>query len=111
MSTIDYWPMIEKTEQAFVPEYLARADEYVNSCLPYEFCIVAPLAAKEIKKSLDQYENDSLPSSIYLRGSHGHYADLSSAIDEAKYLLTASERIPQVDRSVVPIESILNEFV
>lgn len=111
MSTIDYWPMIEKTEQAFVPDYLARADEYVNSCLPYEFCIVAPLAAKEISRSLDQYDNNSLPSSIYLRGSHGHYADLKSAIDEAKYLLAASERIPQVDRSVVPIESILNEFV
>lgn len=111
MSTIDYWPMIEKTEQAFVPGYLDRADEYVNSCLPYEFCIVAPLAAKEIKKSLEQYESKTLPSSIYLRGTHGHYADLEAAVSEAENLFSACERIPQIDRSVVPIESILNEFV
>jgi uridine kinase len=111
MSTIDYWPMIERTEQAFVPEYLARADEYINSCLPYEFCVVAPLAAKEISLSLEQFEAGRLPDSIYLKGHINRYADLEAAVADARSLLSACERIPQVDRSIVPALSILNEFV
>ena len=110
LSTIDYWPMIDRTEQEFFPQYLARADEYVNSSLNYEYCVIAPLAARQIEVSLRQYERGCLPGSMYLQNQSG-YADLSQAIAAARDLLHACERIPSADRSVVPAQSILNEFI
>lgn len=110
LSTIDYWPMIDQTEQVFFPPYLARADHYVNSCLPYEFGVVAPLAARQIRQSLGQYEKGDLPRSIYVRNQSG-YAQLNRAVDNARSLLAASERLPMIDRSLVPDYSILREFI
>jgi uridine kinase len=110
LSTIDYWPMIDKTEQAFFPDYLARADLYINSCLPYEFCVIAPKAYHQIQQSLQEYEDGTLPGSIYLNRPD-HYADLESAVAEARWLAMACERIPVVDHLVIPPQSILNEFI
>ncbi|MEA4890873.1 MAG: hypothetical protein VB070_15560 [Clostridiaceae bacterium] len=110
LSTLDYWPMIDQTEQQFFPPYLARADEYVNSCLPYEFCVVAPLAAAQIRASLEQYELGWLPGSIYRNNQQG-YADLPSAVEEARDLLKACRRIPVADTGIVPEQSILREFI
>jgi uridine kinase len=110
LSTIDYWPMIDHTEQQFFPEYLARADEYVNSCLAYEFYVIAPLASAQMAYSLEQYENGHLPGSVYLPGQQG-YADLPMAIREARVLMRACSRIPATDRVIVPQASILNEFI
>jgi uridine kinase len=110
LSTIDYWPMIDRTEQQFFPEYLARADEYINSCLTYEYCVIAPLAASQIATSLEQYELGHLPGSVYQRDRQG-YADLPAAITEARILLKACSRIPMIDRTIVPPFSILNEFI
>lgn len=110
LSTIDYWPMIDRTEQAFFPAYLKRADVYINSCLDYEFCIVVPKAYQQILMSLQQYEDDTLPGSIYLNG-RGGYADLDSALVEARHLAAACEHIPMIDHIVIPPDSILHEFV
>jgi uridine kinase len=110
LSTIDYWPMIDHTEQEFFPEYLSRADIYVNSCLAYEFCVIAPLAASQISASLEQYENGALPGSVYQQDKQG-YADLPDAVAEARILLKACTHIPMIDRSDVPPDSILNEFI
>ena len=110
LSTLDYWPMIDQTEEEFFPQYLARADEYVNSCLTYEFCVIAPLAARQIEESLHLYELGRLPDSIYISGNRG-YADLPAAVREARDLMNACERIPSADRSIVPASSILNEFI
>ncbi|HBP38251.1 MAG TPA: hypothetical protein DD640_05840 [Clostridiales bacterium] len=110
LSTLDYWPMIDRTEQHFFPSYLANADEYINSCLAYEFCVIAPLAASHMLRSLEQYDTGSLPGSIYKRSQQG-YADLPAAVAEARDLLRACARIPVADRSIVPPQSILNEFI
>lgn len=110
LSTIDYWPMIDHTEQVFFPRYLAKADAYINSALAYEYCIIAPLAAKQIRYSLDQYTAGYLPGSVYRKDNDG-YADLSAAIEEAHCFLAACERIPQTSKSIVPTQSILNEFI
>lgn len=110
LSTLDYWPMIDRTELQFFPEYLARADEYINSCLPYEFCVIAPLAATQLAHSLDQYEMGRLPGSAYRKAQQG-YADLPAAVAEARLLLRDCALIPAADRSVVPAQSILNEFI
>ena len=110
LSTIDYWPMIDRTEQEFFPTYLKRADVYINSCLDYEFCVVAPKAYHQILESLQQYEDDTLPGSIYLNGRRG-YADLDSALAEARHLVAACQHIPMIDHVIIPPESILHEFV
>lgn len=110
LSTIDYWPMIDRTEQTFFPAYLASADVYVNSCLNYEFCVVAPKAYQQILISLQQYDDDTLPGSIYLDRQAG-YADLDSALAEARSLAAACEHIPMIDHLVIPPQSILHEFV
>ncbi len=110
LSTLDYWPMIDRTEQMFFPQYLSRADEYVNSCLTYEFSVIAPLAAEQIKHSLELYEMGELPGSIYRKDNQG-YADLPATVFEARALLKECRLIPAADRSVVPADSILNEFI
>lgn len=110
LSTIDYWPMIDSTEQEFFPTYLKRADVYINSCLSYEFCVIAPKAYQQIQISLQQYEDDTLPGSIYLNG-RGGYADLDSALAEARLLAEACRHIPMIDHLEIPAESILCEFV
>ena len=110
LSTLDYWPMIDRTEQEFFPQYLARADEYVNSSLAYEFCVIAPLAARQIEESLHSYDIGQLPASIYIKDNVG-YANLPAAVSEGRALLEACERIPSADRSIVPASSILNEFI
>ena len=110
LSTIDYWPMIDHTERQFFPTYLARADRYINSCLSYEFCIIPPLASSRIQESLDQHDQGILAGSIYLTDRDG-YADLPTALQEADELLSACERLPAADPSVIPQESILQEFI
>lgn len=110
LSTLDYWPMIDRTEQQFFPAYLAAADVYVNSCLPYEFCIIPPLATAQIGQSLELYEQGRLAGSIYHRDRQG-YADLDAAVSEARALLAACDRIPDADRQFVPARSILREFI
>jgi len=112
LSTIDYWPMIDQTEQQFFPQYLKQADVYINSCLDYEFCIVAPKAYHHILSSLQEYEDETLPASIYIRPTHAlGYADLDSAVAEARHLVAACEHIPMVDHFEIPDQSILHEFI
>lgn len=110
LSTLDYWPMIDHTEENFFPGYLDSADEYINSSLAYEFTIIAPLAASYLQESLRQYARGKLPGSVYRINRDG-YADLPSALAEAKCLLAACNRIPISDLSLVPPRSILNEFI
>lgn len=110
LSTIDYWPMIDATEQRFFPRYLAAADTYINSALPYEFSVIAPLASRFLSASLDSWENGTLAGSVYRRNRDG-YADLAAALETARDLLAACSRIPETDRSLIPEDSILNEFV
>ncbi len=110
LSTIDYWPMIDQAEDQFFPQYLHDADIYINSCLPYEFCVVAPRAYHYILNSLQEYEDDTLPGSIYINNGRG-YADLDSAVAEARHLVAACEHIPMVDHVEIPPQSILHEFI
>lgn len=110
LSTLDYWPMIDHTEEKFFPEYLAGADAYINSCLAYEFSIIAPLAADFLRQSLDQHAGGKLPGSVYRINRDG-YADLETALAEASSLLATCECIPSTDKNNVPPLSILNEFI
>lgn len=110
LSTVDYWPMIRKNEEDFVPRYLPRADAYINSALAYEFCVIAPQAKRELEGSIADYMAGRLAPARFVKEGL-FYANLNRAIQEAKRLAYACELIPQVDASLVPAGSILREFI
>lgn len=110
ISTIDFWPMIARAEAGFIPEYLAAADFYVNSALAYEYCVIVPKARDQIKISLQLYEEGRLPASNTVKPGI-YYADLDRALKTARRLLAACNEVPRVDPSLVPEDSILQEFI
>lgn len=109
LATLDYWPMIDRTEQAMFPAYLAAADEYVNSAMAYEFFVIAPMAGRFLADSLDRYGSGDLRTSWYT--AHGGFADIDRAIPEARRLIAAIQSIPPAQPGFVPDISILNEFI
>lgn len=113
ISTVDYWPMIAKSEESYYTDYLTRADVHINSFLPYESLIIAPLALEDIKKALAMVEDNSLEPNIFMaRSNTGKpFADFSSALAKCSKLIKHLEKIPVIDPDMVPEESILNEFI
>ena len=110
MDTIDYWPMVERAEKDFIPRYLAAADYYINSLLPYEFTVIAPLARQKINESLERFFDGTLGSSSYTRSTDGH-SNLREAVQDASRLVWICEQLPAVSPSVVPPGSLLQEFI
>lgn len=113
LSTIDYWPMIAKSEEAYYVDYLSAADYHVNSFLPYESLIIAPIALEDIYKALKMAENGTLDSNIFMEKSNTNkpFADLSLALSTASKLVEHLKEIPKVNPDFVPTQSILNEFI
>ncbi len=109
LETLDYWPVIDRAEQGCFPSYLAAADVFVNSLIPYEFCVIAHLAADCIRESLASWRNGTLRSSVYLPG--GGFAEAGAAAAEAERLLPLIARIPRLESGNIPGISILNEFI
>lgn len=113
LATIDYWPMIEKSEEAYYVDYLSRADYHVNSFLAYESLVIAPLALADIKAALEAVRNNTIEPSCFMVSSKTNkaYADLSKALNRARKLVEHLEKIPVCDPSRVPGDSILLEFI
>ena len=113
LATIDYWPMIQKSEEKYYEEYLTSADYHVNSFLAYESLIVAPMAMGDISEALDQALKGSIEPSVFMEKSPSGkpFADLSSALVKANKLMGHLGKIPVISPDQVPAESILNEFI
>lgn len=109
LETLDYWPVIDRSEQAVFPAYLAAADVFVNSLIPYEFCVISHLAADCISSSLQSWRDGVLEGSVYM-GGRG-FAEPGVAAAEAERLLSRIGRIPRLDAGNIPGISILNEFI
>ncbi len=109
LATIDYWPMLDYSEGVYFPEYLANADIYVNSFIPYEFYCIAPVAHNMIKQALENYGNGTIVDSNFT--SHPGFAQIDLALKEANRLLDATAKIPGINISLVPETSLLNEFI
>lgn len=110
LSTLDYWPAISREEENFIKPYLARADYYINTSLAYEFLVIAPAANKAIQDSLALYEAGELPPSDNVKEGI-YYADLEASLADARRLAAVSDILPSIDSSVVPANSILQEFI
>ena len=113
LSTIDYWPMIAGSEDKYFTDYLSSADYHVNSFLMYESLVIAPLALQDINEALAQAANGTLEPNVFMERSNKDksFADLSEALACAQKLVKHLNKIPKVDPSRVPAESILNEFI
>ena len=113
LSTIDYWPMIANSEEKYYTDYLESADYHVNSFLPYESLIIAPLALEDINEALLALDEGRLEPNVFMERSltGKDFADLSAALAHADRLVRHLKKIPKVDSSRVPTESILNEFI
>ncbi|MBR3143366.1 MAG: hypothetical protein IKF09_09505, partial [Clostridiales bacterium] len=113
LSTIDYWPMIQKSEEKYYEEYLTSADYHVNSFLAYESLIIAPMAMGDIKEAMEKALKGSIEPSVFMEKSPSgkSFADLSSALVKANKLLGHLGKIPVISPEQVPAESILNEFI
>ena len=113
LSTIDYWPMIERSEEDYYTDYLTRADYHVNSFLAYESLIIAPMALADIRAAQKQALDGMIAPNIFMdRSNTGKpFADLNKALARAGKLVEHLEKIPVVDPKLVPEVSILNEFI
>ena len=113
LATIDYWPMIEKSEDAYYTEYLTRADYHINSFLAYESLVIAPLALGDLRDAMDQAIKGTIAPNVFMERSvtGKPFADLSQAMARASKLIGHLEKIPVISPEQVPTESILNEFI
>ncbi len=113
LSTIDYWPMIAKSEEEYYSDYLSAADYHVNSFLPYESLIIAPMALADINEAMAMVKEGTIEPNIFMEKSTSgkDFADFSAALAYASKLLNDLNAIPKVNPSYVPAESILNEFI
>lgn len=113
LTTIDYWPMIQNSEQQYYRDYLTRADYHVNSFLAYEPLVIAALARNDIAEALSAYEQGLLAPSVFMERSNvkKDFADIEKAVAKARMLMNWLEQIPQARETFVPKTSILNEFL
>ncbi|MCR4689062.1 MAG: hypothetical protein K5745_05840 [Saccharofermentans sp.] len=113
LATIDYWPMIEKSEEEYYTDYLARADVHINSFLAYESLIIAPMALGDLKEAMEMAIKGKISPNVFMEKSATGkpFADLSQAMTRASKLIRDLEKIPVIDADWVPAESILNEFI
>ena len=113
LSTIDYWPMIQRSEEMYYEQYLTSADYHINSFLKYESLIIAPMAMGDIKEALDKALKGTIEPSVFMEKSPSGkaFADLSTALVTANKLMGHLGKIPVISPEQVPAESILNEFI
>lgn len=110
LTTLDYWPMLDYTEERIFPEYIARAHHFVNSALAYEFCVIPHMARALIQADLIAYEEGTLSKPQMVEGQ-SDYVNLEAALGFAKHLSKACEKLPVIDAEIVPSNSILTEFI
>jgi uridine kinase len=113
LTTIDYWPMIQNSEQAYYRDYLTKADYHINSFLAYEPLVIAALAKNDIEEALSAYEQNRLAPSVFMEKSNlkKDFANLEKAVAKARMLESWLSLIPQAKEKFVPKTSILNEFL
>lgn len=110
IATLDYWPMLDYTEERIFPEYIARAHVFVNSAMAYEFCVIPNIAKHLLEKDLLAAAQGTLNGPGMVEGQ-SEYIDLDAALVFARRMLKICEKLPSIDAEIVPPNSILNEFI
>ena len=95
--TLTHWHYVRSGELTNIMPYISSADYIVNSGMPYELSIYQPKLVGYFERWSQEYKDDPLRQDAYNRASRV-YALLNSII-------------PITDETVVPIDSVLREFI
>jgi len=96
-NTLTHWHYVRTSElRAIIPQ-INHADYIINSAMPYELSIYKPKLLPSFKKWAEKFEGDPLREDAYERSSR---------------ILTLLNEIDTLeDDSVVPLESVIREFI
>jgi uridine kinase len=95
--TLTHWHYVRSGELRSILPYISSADYIVNSGMPYELPIYQPKLVGYFEKWAQEYKDDPLRQDAYNRASRVH--DLLDTL------------APVTDDSVVPVDSVLREFI
>ncbi len=96
-NTLTHWHYVRTSElRAIIPQ-INHADYIINSAMPYELSIYKPKLLPSFEKWAEKFEGDPLREDAYERSSR---------------ILTLLNEIDTLeDDSVVPLESVIREFI
>ncbi len=95
--TLTHWHYVRSGELRNIMPYISTADYIVNSGMPYELSIYQPKLVGYFEKWSQEYKDDPLRQDAYNRASRV-FALLNSII-------------PITDETIVPVDSVLREFI
>ena len=95
--TLTHWHYVRSGELRNIMPYISSADHIVNSGMPYELSIYQPKLVGYFERWAQEFKEDPLRQDAYNRASRV-YALLKTII-------------PTVDDTIVPVDSVLREFI
>jgi uridine kinase len=95
--TLTHWHYVRSGELGNIMPYISSADNIVNSGMPYELSIYQPKLVGYFERWSQEYKENPLRQDAYTRASRV-YALLKSIL-------------PIMDETVVPVDSVLREFI
>jgi uridine kinase len=95
--TLTHWHYVRSGELRNILPFISSADYIVNSGMPYELSIYQPKLVGYFEKWSQEYKDDPLRQDAYTRASRVH-----ALLDTF---------IPVTDEAVVPVDSVLREFI
>ncbi|MCX6033474.1 MAG: nucleoside kinase, partial [Chloroflexi bacterium] len=95
--TLTHWHYVRSGELRNIMPYISSADNIVNSGMPYELSIYQPKLVGYFERWSQEYKENPLRQDAYTRASRV-YALLKSIL-------------PITDETVVPVDSVLREFI
>jgi len=95
--TLTHWHYVRSGELRNIMPYISSADYIVNSGMPYELSIYQPKLVGYFEKWSQEFKEDPLRQDAYNRASRV-YALLNTII-------------PIMDDTIVPVDSVLREFI
>jgi uridine kinase len=95
--TLTHWHYVRSGELRNILPFISSADYIVNSGMPYELSIYQPKLVGYFEKWSQEYKDDPLRQDAYTRASRVH-----ALLDTL---------VPVTDEAVVPVDSVLREFI
>lgn len=95
--TLTHWHYVRSGELRNIMPYISSADYIVNSGMPYELSIYQPKLAGYFESWTREYQDDPLRQDAYTRASRVH-----ALLDTI---------LPITDETIVPVDSVLREFI
>ncbi len=95
--TLEHWHYVRSSEMRHIIPNLNNADAIVNSAMPYELSLYAARLKEEFNKWAEEYRNNPLKEDAFTRAER--VARMLASI------------IPVQDDSLVPLDSVIREFI